>query len=109
MSDKVTHVGENDFQEIVVDSEVPVVVDFWAPWCGPCLAIGSVIEELADDYDGKVKFVKVNTDEARNIAIKYGIMSIPTLKLLKGGEVVDSISGAAPKDYFVEWIDKALV
>lgn len=108
MSDKVIHVGEADFKEIVVDSEIPVVVDFWAPWCSPCIALGPVIDELAEDYDGKVKFVKVNTDESQSIAMKYGIMSIPTLKFIKGGEVVDSISGAAPKEFFVEWIGKAM-
>ncbi len=108
MSDKVIHVGEADFQKTVIESEMPVVVDFWAPWCGPCLALGPVIDELAEDYDGKVKFVKVNSDESQNIAIKYGIMSIPTLKFIKGGKVIDSISGAAPKEFFIEWIDKAM-
>jgi len=108
MSDKVIHVNDDNFQEHVIDSDIPVVVDFWAPWCGPCMMVGPVIEELAEEYDGKVKFVKLNTDEARDTAIKYGIMSIPTLKILKGGEVADSISGAAPKEYFKEWIDKVM-
>lgn len=109
MSDKVLHVDNDSFKEQVLDSKIPVVVDFWAPWCGPCQMVGPVIEELADEYDSKVKFVKLNTDEAREIAIKYGIMSIPTLKIFKNGDVADSLSGAAPKEYFKEWIDKVLV
>ena len=109
MSDKVLHVDNDSFKAQVLDSEIPVVVDFWAPWCGPCRMVGPVIEELAEEYGGKVKFVKLNTDEAREVAIKYGIMSIPTLKIFKGGDVADSISGAAPKEYFKEWIDKVLV
>ncbi len=109
MSGKVLHVDNDSFKAQVLDSEIPVVVDFWAPWCGPCRMVGPVIEELAEEYGGKVKFVKLNTDEAREVAIKYGIMSIPTLKIFKGGDVADSISGAAPKEYFREWIDKVLV
>ncbi|MBN2185630.1 MAG: thioredoxin [Candidatus Krumholzibacteriota bacterium] len=109
MNNKVTHVDNDSFKADVLDSAIPVVVDFWAPWCGPCRMVGPVIEELAEEYEGKVRFVKLNTDEAREIAIKYGIMSIPTLKIFKGGEVADSISGAAPKEYFKEWIDKVLV
>jgi thioredoxin 1 len=107
MSDKVKHLKENEFEAEVIKSDKPVVVDFWAPWCGPCRMIEPVVEELAEDYEN-VKFVKVNTDESRSIAIKYGIMGIPTLKIFKDGNVVDSMSGAAPKEYFQEWIDKAL-
>jgi thioredoxin 1 len=108
VSGGIVHVNETDFQNQVLESDVPVVVDFWAPWCGPCKMIGPVLEELDKEYDGKVKFVKINTDDNREIAMKYGIMGIPTLKIFKGGEEVDSMSGAAPKDYLKGFIDKVL-
>ena len=108
MSDNIIHVTDGDFQGQVLDAEVPVVVDFWAPWCGPCQVIAPVLEELATEYEGKVKFVKLNTDENRDTAAKYGIMGIPTLKIFKSGAEAASRSGAAPQDYLKEFIDKAL-
>ncbi|MBN1164833.1 MAG: thioredoxin [Candidatus Krumholzibacteriota bacterium] len=108
MSEKLTHVTDINFQEQVLDAEIPVVVDFWAPWCGPCHIIGPIIEELSDEYGGKVKFVKINTDDAREIATKYGIMGIPTLKVFKAGEEINSLTGAAPKGHIKDWIDNSL-
>jgi thioredoxin 1 len=84
------------------------VVDFWAPWCGPCRMIAPVIEELAEEYDGKAKICKVNTDEEQNTAMQYGIRSIPTVMIFKDGQVVDQIIGAAAKPAFVQKIEAQL-
>ena len=92
----------------VVNSDVPVLADFWAEWCGPCRMVGPVVEELAGDYDGRVKFVKVNVDEANELASKYNVFSIPTLMLFKGGEVVGQQVGAASKESYRGMIDRAL-
>ena len=92
----------------VINSDVPVFADFWAEWCGPCRMVGPVVEELAGDYEGRVKFVKVNVDEAGELASKYNVFSIPTLILFKKGEVVSQQVGAASKDSFKGMIEKAL-
>ena len=92
----------------VNNSEVPVFVDFWAEWCGPCRMVGPVVEELSTDYEGKVKFVKVNVDEANELASKYNVFSIPTLILLNKGEVVAQQVGAASKESYKNMIDRAL-
>lgn len=93
-----------NFEQEVLKSDIPVVVDFWAPWCGPCRMVAPVIDEIAKDYQGKVKVVKLNTDENQLTAFNYGIRSIPTIGIFKDGKVVDAVIGAVPKKYLEEKI-----
>ena len=105
----ITQISDAKSWEIdVINSDIPVFVDFWAEWCGPCRMVGPVVEELANDYDGKVKFVKVNVDEANELASKYNVFSIPTLILLNKGEIVSQQVGAASKESYQSMIDRAL-
>ena len=101
-------VTDSTFKAEVLDSDVPVLVDFWAPWCGPCRMVGPVVDEIADQYGEKLKVVKVNTDENPKIASKYGIRSIPTLMIFKGGEKVDMVVGAVPKTTLSTTMEKYL-
>jgi thioredoxin 1 len=91
-----------NFDQEVLKSDIPVIVDFWAPWCGPCRMVAPVMEQLATEYEGRIKVVKVNTDENQQVAYKYGIRSIPTIGIFKGGEVVDGVIGAVPKHFLEE-------
>ena len=99
---------DSNFQEEALKSSQPVVVDFWAAWCGPCRMIAPIIEELAEQYEGKVKVGKLDVDENQQTAINYGVRSIPTVLFLKDGKVVDQIIGAQNKKNFVEKIEKML-
>ena len=99
-------VTDDNFEAEVLKSDVPVLVDFWAPWCGPCRMIAPLIDELASDYGGKLKAVKLNTDESPGIATEYGIRSIPTVMIFKGGQKLDTVIGAVPKSTLTNTIDK---
>ena len=106
MSDLITNSTDANFEQDVLNADQPVMVDFWAAWCGPCKAIAPVLEELAGEYDGKAKIVKINVDDNPQIASQFGIRSIPTLMVFKDGERVDTVMGLQPKDQLATVLDK---
>ena len=108
MSDNVKEYTSDDFKSEVVESDTPVVVDFWAEWGGPCKVIAPVVEELATDYKGKIKFGKVNVDDNNMVASEYGVRSIPTLLIFKNGSVVNQIVGAVPKEKITDILDTVI-
>ena len=105
MSANIVNTTDADFQADVLDSQTPVLVDFWAAWCGPCKAIAPVLEDLSQEYEGKVKIVKVDVTSCEETAVKYNIRNIPALLIFKNGEVVAQQVGAAPKSKLVEFIN----
>jgi len=106
--ESLIHLTDSNFDEEVLKSEKPVLVDFWAPWCGPCRAIGPMVEELAAAYRDRVKVAKINIDENPKTATVYGVMSIPTLVLFKGGSILEKLVGLVPKDRLEDLIKKGL-
>ena len=104
----VTEVTDQNFDEIVLQSDIPVMVDLWAVWCGPCKMIHPIIEELSEEYEGKALMTKLDVDTNKETAMKYGIRNIPTVLFIKNGEVVDKQVGAVPKKKFVEKLEPIL-
>lgn len=106
--DSLVHVNDADFEKEILKSEQPALVDFWAPWCGPCKAIGPIVEELAGSYAGRVKMAKMNVDDNPKTAAAYGIRSIPTLLLFKGGKVLDTLIGLVSRERLEDFVKKGL-
>lgn len=107
-SDKIIHVTDSNFEQEVLKSATPVLIDFWAPWCGPCKAIAPIVDELANDYAGRLKVVKMNVDDNQDVPARYGVRGIPNLLIIKGGQVKDQIVGAVPRGHLIKAVDHAL-
>ena len=108
MADQVVHVGDDDFEAQVLKSDTPVLVDFWAEWCGPCKMIAPILDEVSKDYDGKLRIAKMNVDQNRDVPAKYGIRGIPTLMLFKDGQLAATKVGALSKAQLTAFLDSHL-
>nr|YP_009244744.1 thioredoxin [Pyropia pulchra]AMK96986.1 thioredoxin [Pyropia pulchra] len=102
----VSQVTDASFKQEVINNNLPVLVDFWAPWCGPCRMVSPVVDEIAEEYESSIKVVKINTDDNPTIAAEYGIRSIPTLMIFKAGERIDTVIGAVPKSTLASTLNK---
>ncbi|MEI6398339.1 MAG: thioredoxin [Pseudomonadota bacterium] len=108
MAQNTVNVTDSTFESTVMKSTVPVLVDFWAPWCGPCVAIGPTLEQMAEEFKGRITVAKMNVDENANTPSQFGVRSIPYIVLVKDGKVVDSVVGVVPKAKLMDMINKAL-
>ena len=108
MADNIVHVSDDNFETEVLKSPLPVLLDLWAPWCGPCRAIAPIVDELAGEYAGKLKVAKINVDEEPGIASRYDVLSIPTVILFEGGEPRGSVVGVRPRAHFELWLTEVL-
>ncbi|MDO8426303.1 MAG: thioredoxin [Deltaproteobacteria bacterium] len=108
MAENIIHVSDSNFETLVLKSEVPALVDFWASWCAPCRAIAPIVDEMANEYSGRIRVTKMNVDDNPATPGRYGVRGIPTLILFKGGKVIDQLVGAVPKNQIKELIEKGL-
>ncbi len=108
MSEDIINVADSNFDAVILKSETPALVDFWASWCAPCRAIAPIVDEIASQYKGRVRVAKMNVDENQSTPGRYGVRGIPTLILFKGGKVVDQLVGAVPRNQIKELVEKGL-